>query len=306
MIGLTMLRFIRSDSRLRTAVWTRCRFRRRTAGAAGISAAARGFAPARRPAATGRSTAARRPAAPGGFAATWRPAIPGRFAPGRRLTITRRPSATGGPTTTRRLSRPRRTSMIGRTHRSRGTPGPGPKAGSMPTAWAEPRPMRRASRRRRPMHPIALSSIPRAARVITAPVIADAERDDAYPKSRPHRQYRHASLLVIVIKIIAINPAAITSPIDVAPGEIVEAAVHIDQRVRRQGSHERILGTGPRAQMNDPLRVGRVSLGVAGRDRGTQKKKNQRYALHASSTLLPAVKPSHQVRFAAAQTELLR
>jgi hypothetical protein len=113
-------------------------------------------------------------------------------------------------------------------------------------------------RRRRPMHPITLALIPRAAPVVAAPVIADAERNHADAELRSKFQYRHPPAVVVVKQVIAVHPAAIALPIDIAPGPIVETSADIHQHIRRNRRDHRILRTGTGAQMHDALGVGRT------------------------------------------------
>jgi hypothetical protein len=77
------------------------------------------------------------------------------------------------------------------------------------------------------MHPVVAPTVPGAAVIVAAPVIADAERDDADSQARAELKDRHAAVLVVVVEIVPVDPAAVAFPIHVAPSPIIEATVHV-------------------------------------------------------------------------------
>jgi hypothetical protein len=83
------------------------------------------------------------------------------------------------------------------------------------------------------MRPIALAVIPGAPAVITAPIVANTERNDADAKLGAKFQHRYAAAIVIVEKVIAVDPAAIAFPIDIAPGPVIQTTADIQQGVGR-------------------------------------------------------------------------
>jgi hypothetical protein len=180
-------------------------------------------------------------------------------------------------------------------------------------------------RRRRPMHPIILAVIPRAAPVVAAPVIADAERHYADAELRSKFQYRHPPAVIVVKQVIAVHPAAIALPIDIAPGPIVETSADIHQHIRRNRRDHRIFRTGTGAQMHDALGVGRTrGCDAANADRD-QCSNGMQVSTHGSQSeriegspqpavlVLPGairrtrapVQAHHQIRLAVAQAKLL-
>jgi hypothetical protein len=52
---------------------------------------------------------------------------------------------------------------------------------------------------------------------------------------------RHAAALIVVIQIVAVDPAAIAFPIDIAPGPVIETTVEIQQGVGRYGRDQGII-----------------------------------------------------------------
>jgi hypothetical protein len=108
------------------------------------------------------------------------------------------------------------------------------------------------------MRPVTLAPIPGPARVVAAPVIADAERYDADAQRRAILENRHAPALIFVIKVVAVHPAAIALKVHVAPGKIVDAAADIDERVGRHRHHQGIVRTGAGAQTDTALGIGRI------------------------------------------------
>jgi hypothetical protein len=87
------------------------------------------------------------------------------------------------------------------------------------------------------MHPIIAPAIPRTPGVVPPPIVAETEGDDAYPQLRSEFDHRNAAALIVVVQVIAVDPAAITFPVDIAPGPVIDAAVEIQQRVGRNGEH---------------------------------------------------------------------
>jgi hypothetical protein len=77
------------------------------------------------------------------------------------------------------------------------------------------------------MHPVIASSIPGSAGIVAAPVVADAERDNADAEPCAVFDNRNAASLVVVVQIVTVYPAAIAFPINIAPGPIVDATVQI-------------------------------------------------------------------------------
>jgi hypothetical protein len=77
------------------------------------------------------------------------------------------------------------------------------------------------------MHPVIAAAIPGAARIIAAPIIANTERDNADAQLRAEFDDRYAAALIVVVQIIAVDPATIPFPIDIAPGPVVDTAVEI-------------------------------------------------------------------------------
>ncbi len=121
------------------------------------------------------------------------------------------------------------------------------------------------------MHPIALTTIPGTTRVIASPIVADAEGDDADAERGADRQHRHALILIIVEKVVAVDPAAIAFPVHVAPREIVQAAVHVQPGIRRYRGDQGIFRTRAGTKIDDALSVGRTGLGGRGERGGRQK-----------------------------------
>jgi hypothetical protein len=91
------------------------------------------------------------------------------------------------------------------------------------------------------MHPVIAAAIPRTTRIVASPIVAQTEGDDTYPQLRAELDDRHAAALIVVIQIVAVNPAAIAFPIDIAPGPAVETAVEIQQRIGRYGRDQGIV-----------------------------------------------------------------
>jgi hypothetical protein len=67
--------------------------------------------------------------------------------------------------------------------------------------------------------------------------------------------YRYAAALIVVIQVIAVDPAVIAFPIDIAPAPVIETSVEIQQGVGRYGGDQGIIGTGSGAQMHGTLGV---------------------------------------------------
>jgi len=91
------------------------------------------------------------------------------------------------------------------------------------------------------MHPVVAAPIPRTTRVIASPIVAKTEGDDADTQLRAELNDRHAAGLIVVIQIVAVDPAAIAFPIDIAPGPVIETTVEIQQRVGRYGRDQGII-----------------------------------------------------------------
>jgi hypothetical protein len=67
---------------------------------------------------------------------------------------------------------------------------------------------------------------------------------------------RHAAALIVVIQIVAVDPAAIAFPIDIAPGPVIDTTVEIQQGVGRHGRDQGIVGARSGAQMHGTLGIG--------------------------------------------------
>jgi hypothetical protein len=106
------------------------------------------------------------------------------------------------------------------------------------------------------VHPVITSPIPRPAGVIATPIIAETECHDADAELRSILDHGNAAALVIVVQVVAVYPAAIAFPIDIAPGPIVDTTVQIHQSVGRDGGDERIVGTRSGSKMHMALGVG--------------------------------------------------
>jgi hypothetical protein len=63
--------------------------------------------------------------------------------------------------------------------------------------------------------------------VVATPIIANIERHDADSQTGAKLNDRHAAVLIIVIQIIAVNPATIAFPVHIAPSPVIETTVHI-------------------------------------------------------------------------------
>jgi hypothetical protein len=119
-------------------------------------------------------------------------------------------------------------------------------------AW---RSNRRPPWRRRSMQPKIALAVPGSSSVVPTPVVPYAEYLDTEAKPRTVLDDRHATVLIIVVKIVGINPAAISLPVNIAPGPIVHTAIEGYKRVGRYARYQRIVTTGPRAKMDYPVRV---------------------------------------------------
>ena len=106
------------------------------------------------------------------------------------------------------------------------------------------------------MHPIVAPAIPWASGVVPSPVVAEAEGNDAEPQLRSEFYDWNTAALIIGVQVVAVNPAAIAFPVDIAPGPIIQTTVEIQQRVGRNGGDQRIVGTRPGPKVHCPLRVG--------------------------------------------------
>ena len=141
-----------------------------------------------------------------------------------------------------------------------------------------------APRRRRPVHPVVLPAVPGPARVVAAPIVADAESHDADSQLRAEPQDGHAPALVVVIQKVAVDPAAVASQIHIAPTPVIQAAVDVQRRIGRYGENQRIVGARSGAQVRD-------ALGVrdAGPSRGPgthchQDEERRRQTFHSSAS----------------------
>ena len=121
-----------------------------------------------------------------------------------------------------------------------------------PGAW---RGWTRPDGRRRPVHPVIAASIPRATRVVAPPIIAETEGNDADPQLCAELNDRHAAALIVVIQIVAVDPAAVAFPIDIAPGPAIETTVEIQQRIGRDGRDQGIVRTRAGAQIHCTLGI---------------------------------------------------
>ena len=122
-------------------------------------------------------------------------------------------------------------------------------------------------RRRGAVHPVIFAAVPGPASIVTPPVIADAEGHNADAKLRAEIEHRDAAVLIVVVQIAAVDPAAIAFPIDIAPSPIVETAADVEQGIARNGSDDGVIGARTRPQMHD-------ALGVRGARRGGSRECN--------------------------------
>jgi hypothetical protein len=106
------------------------------------------------------------------------------------------------------------------------------------------------------VHPVIAPAEPGTARVVAAPIVTQTECHDADAELRTILDNGHATALVIVVQVIAVYPAAIAFPIDIAPSPIVDATVQIQEGVARNGGDQRIVGTRTGSKMHAALRVG--------------------------------------------------
>jgi hypothetical protein len=83
-------------------------------------------------------------------------------------------------------------------------------------------------RRRRTVHPVIFTTIPRPAAVVAPPIIADAKGHDADAELRAEIEHRDAAVLVVIVQIAAVDPAAVAFPVHIAPRPVIEAAAHIE------------------------------------------------------------------------------
>ncbi len=174
----------------------------------------------------------------------------------------------------RRSSATRRAAIAGRPPRTRRPARSRPKTGSVTPAWSEARSKRRTARRGRPVHPITLALVPGTAGVIASPIVADAERDDTDAERSADREHRYPLILIVVEKIVAVDPTAIAFPVHIAPREIVQAAIHLEPGIRRYRRDQGIFRTGAGAKIDDTLSVGRAGLGGSG-ERSAQQKQSE-------------------------------
>jgi hypothetical protein len=177
------------------------------------------------------------PAVARGPTIAWTPTVAWRTpAIGRRIGFTRR----------RPIRRPRTRRRIGprRSRRYYGS-----RRGIRPNRRS------RAPRRRRPVHPVALPSIPGPASVVAAPIVADGETDDTDSQLRAESQDGYPAVLIVVIQQIAINPAAVASQIHIAPSPVIQATVDVQCSIGRYGVHQRIVGARSGTQMHETLGV---------------------------------------------------
>jgi hypothetical protein len=128
---------------------------------------------------------------------------------------------------------------------------------------------RRAARRRRTVDPIGAPPVPRPADIVAAPVIAEIEGDDPDAERRARIEHGHASVLIVVVQIAAVEPTVIAFPVDIAPREIVETAVDSQQAVRGNAHDDGIVGARARPKVNFALGVGVASDGC-GAEHGEQ------------------------------------
>ena len=179
------------------------------------------------------------------------------------------------------------------------------------------------------MHPIILSPVPGSPLIVAAPVIADAEGHNADTQTRAELDDGYPAVLIVVVQVIAVDPAAVAFPVHIAPGPIIETAIQRQQTVRRYGHDQRVIRTGTGAQMH-----GTLGIGVAGPGRRTNKdcckaKKREGQTFHDRLTWLcrctpkcepisprpqcrcdsgafsTPVQPHHQIRLTMTQSELL-
>jgi len=111
------------------------------------------------------------------------------------------------------------------------------------------------------MHPVALSTVPGPASVVAAPVVADTERYDADSQTRAELNDGYAAVFIVVVQIIAVDPAAVAFRVHIAPSPIVETTIHGQKTVGRNGEDQRIVGARSGAEVH-------VTLGICGAPSG--------------------------------------
>jgi hypothetical protein len=160
-----------------------------------------------------------------------------------------------------------------------------------PWAWR-----RGTAWRRRPVDPVRAPRVPGTARVVTAPVIAEIEGDDADPERGADVDHRYPPLLIVVIQVAAVEPAVVALPVHLAPREIVETSIDDQQAARRNAQDNRIVGARARSQVNLTLRVGiaRVGRGAEQGEKGGNEGERQR--LHAGRVTSSASPQQHDTR----------
>ena len=135
-------------------------------------------------------------------------------------------------------------------------------------------------RRRRSMHPVTLPTVPGAAGVVAAPVVADAECHDAEPQLTAELKDGYAAALVVVVQIVAVHPASVALGVDVTPSPVIETAVHVQQTVGRYGDDQGVVGTRAGAHMHETLGIRRTAPGGAAAGHRQKAKERKRQTFH--------------------------
>jgi hypothetical protein len=135
------------------------------------------------------------------------------------------------------------------------------------------------------VHPIALPTVPWPPCIITAPVIAETECHDSDTQIRSELEYGHATVLVVVVQIIAVDPATVALPVHIAPGPIVETAVDVQRGVGRQGEHQRIVGARSGTQVYETLGVRDTRPGGRAKSDGHKGEERKRQTFHKPPNL---------------------
>ena len=82
-------------------------------------------------------------------------------------------------------------------------------------------------RRRGTVHPVIFTTVPGPAAVVAPPIIADAKSHDANAELGTEIQHRDAAVLIVIVQIATVDPAAVALPVHIAPRPVIETAAHI-------------------------------------------------------------------------------
>lgn len=140
------------------------------------------------------------------------------------------------------------------------------------------------------MQPKIALAIPGSSGVVPAPVVPYVEDLDTQAEPRAVGEDRHAAVLVIAVEIIGVDPAAISLPVDIAPGPIVHTAIQCYEGAGRYARHQRIVAAGACAKMNHPVRIG-------ARGNGNRRRADRGEPYESSPAVLhPSVADAHHCR----------